>query len=65
MLARARTRLAAEPGEIASRVRLVQASAAGAHQALGGRRFAAVLCHGVITYIDDPRPFAAAIPTGS
>ena len=61
MLARARTRLAAGPAEIASRVRLVQASATEAHQALGGRRFAAVLCHVVIMYIDDPRPFAAAL----
>jgi S-adenosylmethionine-dependent methyltransferase len=61
MLARARIRLAAEPDEIADRVRLVQASAAGARQALGGRRFAAVLCHGVIMYVDDPRPFAAAL----
>lgn len=61
MLARARTRLAAGPAEIASRVRLVQASATEAYQALGGRRFAAVLCHGVIMYVDDPRPFAAAL----
>jgi len=61
MLARADARLAGEPYGTASRVRLVQASAAGAHQALGGMRFAAVLCHGVIMYVDDPRPFAAAL----
>ena len=61
MLARARARLAVEPAGVADRVRLVQASAAEANQALGGRRFAAVLCHGVIMYVDDPRPFAAAL----
>jgi 2-polyprenyl-3-methyl-5-hydroxy-6-metoxy-1,4-benzoquinol methylase len=55
MLARARARLAAEPAEMASRVQLIQASVTEAHQALGGRRFAAELCHGVIMYVDDPR----------
>jgi hypothetical protein len=29
--------------------------------ALGGQRFAGVLCHGVIMYVDDPRPFTAAL----
>ncbi|HLX48435.1 MAG TPA: methyltransferase [Streptosporangiaceae bacterium] len=61
MLARARTRLAGEPGEVAGRVRLVQASAAGAREALGGARFAGVLCHGVIMYVEEPRPFVAAL----
>lgn len=61
MLAKAQARLQAEPAEVAGRVRLVQASAAQACQALDGRRFAGVLCHGVIMYVDDPRPFAAAL----
>src|SRR5579884_641189 len=61
MLARARDRLAAEPAEVASRVRLVQASAADARAALGGARFAGVLCHGVIMYVEEPRPFVAAL----
>jgi SAM-dependent methyltransferase len=61
MLARAQARLAAEPGEVARRVRLVQASAGQARGALGGARFAGVLCHGVIMYVDDPRPFVAAL----
>jgi SAM-dependent methyltransferase len=61
MLARAADRLAAEPHEVAGRVRLVQASAEAARAALGGERFAGVLCHGVIMYVADPRPFAAAL----
>jgi S-adenosylmethionine-dependent methyltransferase len=61
MLARARARLAAEPGEVADRVRLVRANAAEARSALGAGQFAGVLCHGVIMYVDDPRPFAAAL----
>src|SRR5215470_9773695 len=61
MLARAADRLAAEPREVAGRVRLVQASAEAAREALGDERFAGVLCHGVIMYVDDPRPFAAAL----
>src|SRR5215471_18223369 len=61
MLDRAAARLAGEPREVASRVRLVQASAEAAREALGDERFAGVLCHGVIMYVDDPRPFAAAL----
>jgi 2-polyprenyl-3-methyl-5-hydroxy-6-metoxy-1,4-benzoquinol methylase len=54
MLAKAQARLESEPAEVVSRVRLVQASAAEARHALGGMRFAGVLCHGVIMYVDDP-----------
>jgi SAM-dependent methyltransferase len=61
MLARAQARLAAEPGEVAGRVRLVRAGADGARELLGGARFAGVLCHGVIMYVEDPRPFVAAL----
>jgi SAM-dependent methyltransferase len=61
MLAKAQARLESEPADVASRVRLVQASAAEARHALGGTRFAGVLCHGVIMYVDDPRPFTAAL----
>ncbi|HEY7145847.1 MAG TPA: methyltransferase [Streptosporangiaceae bacterium] len=61
MLGRARDRLAAEPGEVAARVRLLRASAAEAGAALGGERFSGVLCHGVIMYVDDPGPFVAAL----
>jgi S-adenosylmethionine-dependent methyltransferase len=61
MLARAQARLTAEPGQVADRVRLVRAGAEDARAVLGGTRFAAVLCHGVIMYVDDPRPFVAAL----
>ncbi|MGV9360593.1 class I SAM-dependent methyltransferase [Amycolatopsis sp. NPDC003731] len=49
MLAKARQRLP-------DRVTLVQADAANAAEAVGGRRFDAVLCHGVLGYLDDPDP---------
>lgn len=61
MLAEAEASLANEPAEVTGRVRLVQASAQDAGRALDGRRFAGVLCHGVIMYVDDPGPFAAAL----
>lgn len=61
MLAAAARALESEPPEVAARVRLVEASAEGAGPALGGERFDAVLCHGVIMYVDDPRPFTAAL----
>ncbi|MGW3992789.1 methyltransferase domain-containing protein [Amycolatopsis sp. NPDC004772] len=49
MLAKARQRLP-------ERVTLVQADAANAAEAVGGRRFDAVLCHGVLGYLADPDP---------
>src|SRR6266699_1007259 len=61
MLAGAAKALANEPPEVAARVRLVKAAAEDAGAALGGLRFAAVLCHGVIMYAEDPRPFTAAL----
>jgi S-adenosylmethionine-dependent methyltransferase len=61
MLARAEARLAGEPAEAAGRVRLVRAGAEDAREVLGGARFAGVLCHGVIMYVDDPGPFVAAL----
>lgn len=61
MLAQAAASLADEPREVAGRVRLVQADAGNAHCELGGERFAGVLCHGVIMYVDDPGPFTAAL----
>jgi 2-polyprenyl-3-methyl-5-hydroxy-6-metoxy-1,4-benzoquinol methylase len=61
MLARARARLASEDGRVAGRVRLVQATAEESADAVGGQRFAGVLCHGVIMYVADPRPFVAAL----
>lgn len=61
MLAEAAENLAPEPPAVADRVRLVRASAQAARSALGAQRFAGVLCHGVIMYTDDPRPFTAAL----
>ena len=63
MLDRARLALAAEPTEVANRVRLVEATAAEAPDALGGDRFAGVLCHGVIMYVAEPHPFLTALAT--
>ena len=54
MLAKAEERVAAEPDEVRERVRLVHARGEDAAEAVGGQRFAAVLCHGVVMYLPDP-----------
>ena len=56
MLDKARQRLDRMPGESRGRVTLVQADGQQADRAVGGRRFDAVLCHGVLGYLDDPGP---------
>ena len=56
MLDRARQRLAQLPADAQGRARLVEAEGQRAAEALDGQRFAAVLCHGVLGYLDDPRP---------
>jgi SAM-dependent methyltransferase len=56
MLAKAEERLAQEPSEVRSRVRLVRAAGESAVEATGDRRFAAVLCHGVLMYLPAPEP---------
>jgi 2-polyprenyl-3-methyl-5-hydroxy-6-metoxy-1,4-benzoquinol methylase len=61
MLSRARQLLSAVPDDIAARVRLVEAPGEQAPAALAGRRFAGVLCHGVLMYLDDPTPLVAAL----
>ena len=61
MLAEAAGALKMETPEVAGRVRLVKTDAVSAGAALPGQRFAAVLCHGVIMYVEDPRPFTAAL----
>ncbi len=50
MLDRARQRLQRLPDEARRRVTLVEADGVIADEAVGGRRFAAVLCHGVLGY---------------
>lgn len=61
MLDRARGLLAAEPAEVAARVRLIEAPGERAVDALDGQRFAGVLCHGVLMYLDDPGPLVDAL----
>jgi SAM-dependent methyltransferase len=56
MLSAARERLAAEPADVRARVRLVHGRGEDATSITGGRRFDAVLCHGVVMYLDDPAP---------
>jgi SAM-dependent methyltransferase len=50
MLDKARQRLERLPAQAQRRVRLVQADGEHADEAVAGRRFAAVLCHGVLGY---------------
>jgi SAM-dependent methyltransferase len=56
MLEKARRRLARLPAEARRRVTLLQGDGENAAAAVGGRRFAAVLCHGVLGYLEDPEP---------
>ena len=56
MLDKAHQRLGRLAAEARRRVTLVQADGEHADQAVGGRRFAAVLCHGVLGYLDQPEP---------
>lgn len=56
MLDKARERLERLPDEVRSRVTLVEASGEDAEEAVRGERFAGVLCHGVLGYLDEPEP---------
>jgi S-adenosylmethionine-dependent methyltransferase len=56
MLDKARQRLQGLPGEAQRRVTLLQADGENAVEAVHGRRFAAVLCHGVLGYLEHPEP---------
>ncbi|HEX7354601.1 MAG TPA: methyltransferase [Mycobacteriales bacterium] len=56
MLDKARARLLNLPEGTSGRVHLVQGDGERAAEVVGGRRFDAVLCHGVLTYVDDPEP---------
>lgn len=61
MLERAAERLANEPGEVVARVRLIEANGEDAPTALAGEAFDAVLCHGVLLYLDDPEPLVDSL----
>lgn len=59
MLERAAGRVAA--AGLGGTVELVEAAGEDAPAALGGDRFGAVLCHGVLPYVDDPEPLVGAL----
>ncbi|AEH10074.1 Methyltransferase type 12 [Candidatus Protofrankia datiscae] len=61
MLAAAERRLAAESADVRDRVRLVLGSGEEAPSLTQGRRFAAVLCHGVLMYLPEPAPMIEAL----
>jgi SAM-dependent methyltransferase len=54
MLDKAQVRLQRLPAEAQRRVTLLQADGENADEAVEGRRFAAVLCHGVLGYLEHP-----------
>jgi S-adenosylmethionine-dependent methyltransferase len=54
MLDKAQQRLQRLPAEVQRRVRLLQADGENADGAVDGQRFAAVLCHGVLGYLEHP-----------
>jgi S-adenosylmethionine-dependent methyltransferase len=56
MLDRARRRLEELPAEARRQVALVLGDGEHAEEVLVGRRFAAVLCHGVLGYLEQPEP---------
>ena len=56
MLDKARQRLERLPAQARRRVTLVQADGENADEAVNGARFAAVLCHGVLGYLERPEP---------
>lgn len=61
MLDKARQRLALLPAEAQQRVTLLHADGENADEAVGGERFAGVLCHGVLGYLEDPEPLVAQL----
>jgi S-adenosylmethionine-dependent methyltransferase len=56
MLDKAQQRLERLPAEAQRRITLLQGDGENADQAVNGRRFAAVLCHGVLGYLEQPEP---------
>lgn len=56
MLDKAQQRLQRLPEEARRRVTLMQADGGSAVTAVDGRRFDAVLCHGVLGYLEQPEP---------
>ncbi len=61
MLDKARQRLAQLPDDARHRVTLLQGDGEDAETAVEGRRFGAVLCHGVLGYRPDPGPMVGQL----
>jgi len=61
MLHKARPRLQRLPDEAQLRVTLLQADGEHADEAVNGQRFAAVLCHGVLGYLEQPEPLVSQL----
>jgi SAM-dependent methyltransferase len=61
MLDKARQRLQRLPDDAQRRVTLVQAEGENADAAVNGQRFAAVLCHGVLGYLERPEPLVSQV----
>ena len=63
MLDEARRRLASEGKGVHQRMRLVRGTGERAREVLGGETFDAVLCHGVLMYLEDARTMIQALST--
>jgi SAM-dependent methyltransferase len=61
MLDKARQRLQALPGDARRRVTLLQADGEHAVEAVHGRRFEVVLCHGVLGYLEEAEPLVTQL----
>ena len=61
MLDKARQHLELLPAEARERVTLLQSDGERAEEAVSGERFAGVLCHGVLGYLEDPEPLVAQL----
>lgn len=61
MLDRARETLASETDAVRRRVWLMEGDGERAAETLSGQRFDAVLCHGVLMYLEDPQPMIQAL----
>ena len=61
MLDKAQQRLQRLPGEAQRRVTLLRADGENAVEAVDEQRFAAVLCHGVLGYLEQPEPLVSQL----
>ncbi len=61
MLDKAQQRLRRLPAEDQRRVTLLEADGENADEAVHGGRFAAVLCHGVLGYLEQPEPLISQL----